>query len=65
MYADDILLFTNSTYEINVIEETFQNNSVLSFTQEISINDKIPFLGLRVDTNNIDRFITSTYKKTY
>ena len=31
-YADDILLLTNSTYEINTIQETFQNNSVLDFT---------------------------------
>ena len=61
-YADDILL-TNSTYEINTIKETFQNNSVLNFTQEININYKIPFLGVLIDTNNNDRFITATYKK--
>ena len=63
-YADDILLLINSTYEIYTIQETFQNNSVLNFTQEININNKIPFLGVLIDTSNIDRFITSTYKKT-
>ena len=63
-YADDILLLTNSTYEINTIQETFQNNSVLNFTQEVNINNKIPFLGVLIDTNNNDRFITFTYKKT-
>ena len=47
--ANNILLLTNSTYEINTIQETFQNNSVLSFTQEISINNKIPFLGVLID----------------
>ena len=62
-YADDILLLTNSTYEINTIQETFQNNSVLNFTQEININNKIPFLVVLIDTNNNDWFITSTYKK--
>ena len=61
-YADDVLLFTKSTYEINTIQETFQNNSVLSFTQEININNKTPFLGVLLDTNNNGRFITSTYK---
>ena len=60
-YADDILL-TNSSYEINTIQETFQNNSVLNFTQEININNKNSFLGLLIGTNNNDRFITSTYK---
>ena len=47
--------------EINTIQETFQNNSVLNFIQEIN-NNKIPFLGVLIDTNNTDRFITSTYK---
>ena len=46
-YADDILLLTNSTYGINTIQETFQENSVLNFTQEININ-KISFLGVLV-----------------
>ena len=45
-YADDILLLTNSSYEIKTIQETFQDNSVLNFTQEININNKIPFLGV-------------------
>ena len=52
-----ILLLSIST------QETFQNNSVLNFTQEININNKIPFLGILIDISNIDRFITSTYKK--
>ena len=53
-YADDILLLTNSTGEINTIQETFQNNSVLNFTQEININNKIPFLGVLLETSNSD-----------
>ena len=32
-YTDNIFLLTNSTNEINMIQETFQNNSVLNFTQ--------------------------------
>ena len=62
-YANVKLLLTNSTDEINTIQETFQNNFVLIFTQEINANNKIPFLGILIDTSNIDRFITSTYKK--
>ena len=64
-YSDNILLFSNSTDEINIIQETFQNNLVLTFTQEININNKIPFLGVLIDTSNIDGFTTSAYKKTY
>ena len=61
-YADDILL-TNSTDEINTIQETFQDNSALSFTQEININNKILFLGVLIDTSTINQYITATYKK--
>ena len=63
-YADDILLHTNSTDEIKIIQETFQNNSVPNFTQ-ININNKIPFLGVLIDTSNIDQFTTSTDEKTH
>ena len=52
-YADDKLL-TICTDEIDIIQETFQNNSVLNFTQEININNKIPFLGVLMDTSNIN-----------
>ena len=49
--------------KINTMQETFQNNFVINFTQEIKINNKIPFLGVLIDTSKIDWFITSTYKK--
>ena len=64
-YADETLLLANSTDEINTMQETFQNNSVLNFTQEINIKNKIPFLGVLIETNNNSRFIISTYKKNY
>ena len=44
-FADDMFL-TNSTVDINTIQETFQNDSVLNFTQEINITNKITFLGV-------------------
>ena len=61
-YVDDRPLLTNRTNEINTIQDTFQNNPVLNFTQEIYINDKITFLCVLFDTSKIGRFITSTYK---
>ena len=32
LFSDDILLLISSTDEIHIIQETFQNNSVLYFT---------------------------------
>ena len=61
-YADEILLLINCTDEIDLIQEIFQNDSVLNFTQEININNKIPFVGVLIETSNIDRFTTSAYK---
>ena len=60
-YADDILL-TNSTDEIKLILETFQNIYVPNFTQQIKINNKIPFFGVLIVSSNIYSFTTSTYK---
>ena len=54
MYAVDVLLLTNIIDEINTIQETFQNNAVLNFTQEININNKISFLSVLIDTGKID-----------
>ena len=43
------------------MQDPFQNNYILNFTQKlISI---ILFRGILIDTRNIDRFTTSTYKK--
>ena len=63
-YADNILLLTNST-EINIIQETFQNNPVLNFTQDINIKNKISFLGVIIDTSNIDLFTTMKGPKAH
>ena len=61
-----MLFLTNSTDEINIIQETFQNISVLNFTEEININNKIPFLGVLIDTSIIWRiYHLHIYKKPY
>ena len=54
IFIYNILLLTNNTDEINIIHETFQNNSVLNFTQKINISNKIPFLCVLKDTNMTD-----------
>ena len=59
---DDILILTNNINEINVLQDTFQNISVLTFTHELNKNNKISFLDVLIDTNNNNNFTTSTYK---
>ena len=48
---------------INILQDTFQNNSVLNFTHELNKNNKISFLDVLIDTNYNNNFTTSTYKK--
>ena len=63
IYVDDILILTNNINEINILQDTFQNNSVLNFTHELNKNNKIFFLNVLIDTNNNINFTTSSYKK--
>ena len=62
-YVDDILILTNNINEINILQDTFQKNSVLNFTHELNKNNKISFLDVLIDTNNNNNFTTSIYKK--
>ena len=62
-YVDHILILTNNINEINILQDTFQKNSVLNFTHGLNKNNKISFLDVLIDTNNNNNFTTSTYKK--
>ena len=62
-YIDDILILANNWNEINIPQDAFQKNSVLNFTHELNKNNKIFFLNVLIDTNNDNKFTTSTYKK--
>ena len=56
----DILILANNINEINILQDTFQKNSVLNFTHELNKNNKISSLDVLIDTNNNNKFITST-----
>ena len=62
-YVDDILILTNNINKINILQDTFQNNSVLNFNHELNKNNKISFLDVLIDANNNNNFTPSTYKK--
>ena len=61
-YVDDILILASNINEINILQDTFQNNSVLNFNHELNKSNKISFLDVLIDTNNNNNFTTSTYK---
>ena len=63
--VDDILILANDINEINILQDTFQKNSVLNFTHELNKINKISFLDVLIDTNNNNNnFTISTYKNT-
>ena len=45
-YVDDILILANYINEINILQDTFQKNSVLNFTLELNKNNKLSFLDV-------------------
>ena len=55
------LQITNET-ELNHLKNTFENNSVLKFTYELNVNQKLPFLDVLVDSSN-SQFTTKVYRK--
>ena len=55
-YVDDILILTNNINKINILQDTFQNNSVLNVTHELNKNNKISFLDVLIDTNNNSKY---------
>ena len=61
-YVDDIYLQTNNEEEIRTLKQRFEAASVLKFTIELSIENKIPFLDVMVRMNS-DSFTTTVYRK--
>lgn len=61
-YVDDIFILANNIKEIDTLMTTFEKNSVLNFTYELSQKNNLPFLDVLVEYSN-NTFITSLYKK--
>ena len=62
----DILMIFSSSFkdeaELLTLTETWEKSSVLKFTYELGVDNKIPFLDVDVE-NNGGAFVTSIYKK--
>ena len=61
-YVDDIFVQIENETELIALKQLFQSNSVLNFTYELNVDNKLPFLDVLVDTNN-NEFHTSVYHK--
>ena len=61
-YVDDIFLQVKDESQLIELRKTFQDNSVLNFTYELSVNNKLPFLDVLVEPTN-GKFRTSVYHK--
>ena len=61
-YIDDILVLINNPQDILDLQNSFENNSVLKFTYELNIDNKLPFLDVLID-NSTGSFKTTVYSK--
>ena len=61
-YIDDVLVQIANETELINLKSIFENNSVLKFTYELNVNQKLPFLDVLVDSSN-SQFITKVYRK--
>ena len=62
-FVDDIYLVTRDETELQKIKENMEKESVLNFTNESSVQGKIPFLDVLIDSTNSEKYITSVYTK--
>ena len=61
-YVDDIFVQVNSVDQLIELKEKFQRNSVLNFTYELHVDNKLPFLDVMVTSTNT-KFDTKVYHK--
>ena len=61
-YVDDIFVDIQSEQELLDLKARLEAASVLKFTTEISVNNKIPFLDVAVDASGAS-YVTSVHRK--
>ena len=61
-YVDDIFVITKDPESLLVLKTEFERNSVVKFTHEPNINNKINFLDVHVDATN-HHILCSTFTK--
>ena len=61
-FVDDIFVQVENINELETLRQQFQENSVLQFTYELNVNNKLPFLDVYVDASD-HKFRTKVYRK--
>jgi len=61
-YVDDIFVQIDNVEQLIKLKNCFQHNSVLTFTYELSVNKKLPFLDVMVQASS-NKFHTTVYHK--
>ena len=61
-FVDDIFVDVKDQEQLNALIEKLQENSVLSFTFELNVQNKLPFLDVLVKSEQ-DRYETTVYRK--
>ena len=62
-YVDDIFIQVDDEHQILQLQQLFQQHSVLKFTSEFNINNKLPFLDVNVESLNDNNFRTKVHRK--
>ena len=61
-FIDDIFVMVRDENHMEALKEAFSNNSVLRFTHEMSVSNKLPFLDVLLEIKN-GKFYRSVYTK--
>ena len=61
-YIDDIFVEVTDEDQLAALKMSLETNSVLQFTSELSIDNRIPFLDVSVDAST-GKFMTSVFRK--
>ena len=61
-YIDDIFVDVVDEDQLMCLKSKLEEKSLLKFTVEMSVNNRIPFLDVTVDASG-DKFVTSVYRK--
>ena len=62
-YIDDIFVVVEDLDHLLQLQQLFKEKSVLDFTYETSIENKLPFLDVLLDNTRPDNYNTSVYTK--
>jgi len=62
-YVDDIFVCVNDEEHLKVLKSALEETSILKFTYEMNVNNKIPFLDVMIEKSNDGKCTTSVLRK--